>query len=328
MRAIVVREPGGPEVLELQERPTPEPGRSEIRVRVRASGVNRADLIQRAGRYPAPAGWPDDVLGLEFAGVVDAVGSDVRRWRPGDAVMGLVGGGGYAEFVVVHEDEAVAAPKGLAMAEVGAIPEAFFTAFDALDLQCRIRAGETVLVHAVGSGVGTAALQIARRAGLRTLGTSRTPAKLDRARDLGLEVAIDGGADADWADAVLQATGGRGVDVVLDLVGAAYVEGNLRALAERGRWIVVGVPSGRVADFDLRSLMAKRASVIGTVLRARPLHEKIRLARAAESRLLAGFDDGTLRPVVDDIFPAEEAARAHERMEANANFGKLILAWD
>lgn len=327
MRAVVVPTPGGPEVLEVRDRPTPEPGRSEIRVRVRSSGVNRADLIQRRGHYPAPPGWPEDIPGLEFAGEVDAVGANVRRWEVGDRVMGLVGGGGYAEHVVVHEDEAVRAPGGLSLEDAGAIPEAFFTAFDALDLQCGIRAGETVLIHAVGSGVGTAALQIARRAGLRTIGTSRTAEKLERALDLGLDVAVEGGSDSGWADDVLEATDGRGVDVVLDLVGATYVEGNQHAIAEGGRWIVVGVPSGPRATLDLRRLMARRASVTGTVLRARPLHQKIALARAVESRLSGGFEDGTLGPVVDRIFPAEEAGGAHRRMEANENFGKLLLSW-
>jgi putative PIG3 family NAD(P)H quinone oxidoreductase len=328
MRAIVVREPGGPEVLALEERPAPNPGRAEIRVRVRASGVNRADLIQRRGHYPAPPGWPDDIPGLEFAGVVDAVGSDVRRWRVGDRAMGLVGGGGYAEQVVVHEDEAVAVPAGLDLDAAGAIPEAFFTAFDALDLQCGIRAGETVLIHAVGSGVGTAALQIARRAGLRTLGTSRTPEKLARAEKLGLDVPVTGGADMDWPEAVMDATGGHGADVILDLVGGTYLEANQRVLAERGRWIVVGVPSGPRAMIDLRRLMGRRASITGTVLRARPLHEKIALARAVESRLLTGFGDSSLEPVVDRTWPAEEASEAHRRMEANENFGKLVLTWE
>jgi putative PIG3 family NAD(P)H quinone oxidoreductase len=327
MRAIVIREPGGPEVLELAERGAPAPGRMEIRVGVRASGVNRADLIQRRGSYPAPAGWPDDIPGLEFTGEVAEVGPGVRRWQVGDRVMGLVGGGAYAEQVVVHEDEAVAVPPGLDFDRAGAIPEAFFTAFDALDLQCGLRPGETLLIHAVGSGVGTAALQIARRAGVRTIGTSRTPGKLARAVELGLEVPISGGAETEWAEAVLAATGGRGVDVILDLVGGTYLEANQRVIAERGRWIVVGVPSGPRATIDLRSLMGRRASVTGTVLRARPLHEKIALARAVDTRLMEGFEDGSLEPVVDRTFPAEDAAEAHRRMEANENFGKLVLTW-
>jgi len=327
MRVIAIERPGGPEVLTLDERPTSEPGRIEIRVAVAASGVNRADLMQRRGAYPAPPGFPDDIPGLEFAGRVDAVGSAVTRWEVGDRVMGLVGGGGYAESVVVHEDEAVGVPEGIDLHTAAAIPEAFLTAFDALDLQCGIRAGETLLVHAAGSGVGTAAVQIARRAGLRTIGTSRTPGKLERARELGLDVAVHATAGTDWCEAVLEATDGRGADVILDLVGAAYLEGNQRVIAERGRWIVVGVPSGREASFDLRRLMARRASVTGTVLRARPLHEKIALARAAEARLLPGLADGSLRAVMDRSYPAVDAAEAHRRMEANENFGAMVLTW-
>ena len=328
MRVITIREPGGPEVLELAERPDPEVGRREIRVAVAASGVNRADLLQRVGGYPVPAGAPADIPGLEFAGTVEAVGRDTRRWDVGDRVMGLVAGGGYADRVVVHEDEAVEVPPSIDLVDAAGIPEAFLTAFDALDLQCGIRSGEAVLIHAVGSGVGTAALQVARRAGLRTIGTSRTPAKLERAAELGLGVPLQAGPGLDWVQGALAATAGRGVDVILDLVGAAYVEENQRVIATRGRWIVVGVPSGRSATMDLRALMSKRASVTGTVLRARPLDEKIALARATESRLVPGFADGSLRPVIDRRYPAAEAAEAHARMEANENFGAIVLTWD
>jgi putative PIG3 family NAD(P)H quinone oxidoreductase len=328
MRVITIREPGGPEILELAARPDPEVGRREIRVAVAASGVNRADLLQRVGGYPVPAGAPVDIPGLEFAGTVESVGRDTRRWDVGDRVMGLVAGGGYADRVVVHEDEAVAVPPSIDLVDAAGIPEAFLTAFDALDLQCGIRAGEAVLIHAVGSGVGTAALQIARRAGLRTIGTSRTPAKLERAAELGLGVPLHAGPGLDWVEGARAATAGRGVDVILDLVGAAYVEENQRVIATRGRWIVVGVPSGRSATIDLRALMSKRVSVTGTVLRARPQDEKIALARAAESRLVPGFADGSLRPVIDRRYPAAEAAEAHARMEANENFGAIVLTWD
>lgn len=328
MRVISMREPGGPEVLEFSERPDPEVGRQEIRVEVAASGVNRADLLQRVGGYPVPAGAPADIPGLEFAGTVEAIGRDTRRWSVGDRVMGLVAGGGYADRVVVHEDEAVAVPPSVDLVDAAGIPEAFFTAFDALDLQCGIRSGEAVLIHAVGSGVGTAALQIALRAGLRTVGTSRTPAKLERAAELGLGVPLRAGPGLDWVEGALAATRGRGADVILDLVGAAYVEENQRAIATRGRWIVVGVPSGRSATMDLRGLMTKRASVTGTVLRARPLDEKIALARAAEARLVPGLRDGSLWPVIDRRYRAADAAEAHARMEANENFGAMVLTWD
>lgn len=326
MKAVCLSGHGGPEVLELRDVPRPRPEPSGVLVRVASSGVNRADLSQRRGSYPAPPGWPDDILGLEFAGVVEEVGDRVRRIRPGDRVMGLVGGGGYAECVGVHEREVVLVPEGLDDVEAGAVPEVFMTAFDAIHVQMGLSAGETILIHAVGSGVGTAALQLARAAGARTIGTSRTPEKLERAAALGLDVGVEGGG-AGWPDEVLEATDGRGADVVLDLVGGPYVAGNLRAVASRGRWIVVGVPGGARSELDLRGLMGKRASITGTLLRARAPEEKAVLARAFESRVLPLFRRGAVRPVVDRAYPASAAGEAHRRMEADLNFGKLVLTW-
>ena len=326
MKAIVVREPGGPEVLEVREVPDPEPARGEVRVRVTASGVNRADLLQRRGGYPAPPGWPADIPGLEYAGTVDAVGPDVRGVAVGDRVMGLVGGGGYAERVVVPHREVVPVPEGLALEDAGAVPEVFMTAFDALFLQCGLAAGESLLVHAVGSGVGTAAVQLARAAGVRSLGTSRTPKKLERAAGLGLDHGVVGG-DRPWHEEVLDLTGGRGVDVVLDLVGGPYVEGTVASLAEGARWIVVGVTGGPGAEIDLRALMRARASVTGTVLRARPPEEKALLAAHVRRRVVPLLERGALRPVVDGTWAAAEAADVHRRMERNLNFGKMVLLW-
>jgi putative PIG3 family NAD(P)H quinone oxidoreductase len=325
MNAIVIREPGGPEVLELQDRPTPEPASGEVRVRVLRSGLNRADLSQRRGRYPAPPDWPQDIPGLEFSGVINELGAGVHHWRPGDRVMGIVGGGGYAEFLTTHASTLVPVPDGLDDDGAGAVPEVFMTAYDALFRQLGLSAGETVLIHAVGSGVGTAAVQLGARAGARTVGTARTPGKLDRARELGLEVAIPG--DDHWPAAVREATGGRGVDVILDLVGAAYLAGNLEAMAPGARQVVVGVPSGSRSEVDLRVLMGKRASIRGTVLRARPLAEKALLADEFARRVLPGFEDGSLKPVVDRVFPAAEVAAAQAYMESNENFGKILLAW-
>lgn len=327
MRAVVIPEPGPPEVLEVREVPRPDPGPGEVRVRVAASGVNRADLLQRRGAYPAPPGAPSDIPGLEYAGVVDAVGSGVRLVAEGDAVMGLVAGGGYAEAVVVHERETVPIPQGMDPVVAAALPEAWFTAWDAVVRQMRLTGGETALVHAVGSGVGTAALQIARALGARVLGTSRTPWKLERAGELGLDEGIVGGADRDWAEEVLDRSEGRGADLIVDLVGGSYLAGNLRCVAPRGRIVVVGVPGGREAALDLRGLMARRASITGTVLRARPLEEKIALARDAARRLVPLFERGALRPVEDRRFPPEEAAEAHRVMEANLNFGTLSIVW-
>jgi putative PIG3 family NAD(P)H quinone oxidoreductase len=327
MRVVKIARPGGPEVLQVAEARLPEPGPGEIRVRVHASGVNRADLLQRRGQYPAPPGFPQDVPGLEYSGVVDAVGDGTRLFKAGDVVMGLTGGGGYAEAVVVHEREAVRAPHGLSPVEAGAIPEAFLTAYDALFAQLRLAAGETLLIHAVGSGVGTAAVQLARAAGVRVIGTSRTVEKLHRAGELGLDVGIVADEGGEWSKVVRDATGGRGADVILDLVGAPYVAGNLAAVASGGRWIVVGVTGGPSAPFDLRALMGRRASVTGTVLRARPLEEKIALARQFEARVVPQFEKLALRAVIDGTFPPERAGEAHRTLEENRSFGKLLIVW-
>jgi putative PIG3 family NAD(P)H quinone oxidoreductase len=325
MGAVVITEPGSPEVLELRRVPMPEPGPGEARVRVATSGLNRADLLQRMGRYPAPPGSPKDIPGLEFSGTVDALGPGVTTWSVGDAVMGILGGGGYAEYALSPASTLVRVPVGMDPAVGGAIPEVFMTAFDAIFLQERLAAGEILLVHAVGSGVGTAAVQLARRAGARVIGTSRTPDKLERAAAFGLEHSVL--ADDAWPERVLELTRGRGVDVILDLVGGPYLAGNQRVIAERGRHVVVGVPAGSSSTIDLRALMGRRASIRGTVLRARPVGEKEALARAFAADVLPGFEAGELEPVIDRVFPAGEAAEAHRRMEENRNFGKILLAW-
>ena len=324
MRAIVISRPGGPDVLELRDVEMPSPGPGEIRVRVAATAVNRADLLQRAGRYPPPAGVPRDIPGLEYAGVVDALGEGATRWTAGAEVMGLVGGGSYAEYVVTHEDEAVAVPAGLSLEAAASVPEAFITAHDALFTQMRLRAGETVLIHAVGSGVGTAGLQLARAAGARVIGTQRSAWKLDRALELGLDVAVDTGTE-DFVEAAMRETSGRGVDGVLDLVGGDYLGGDLRALAVRGRILLVGLVAGARHELDLRLLLGRRATIIGTVLRARSLDEKIAAARAFEHDVLPLLESGAVVPVIDQVLPLDDAARAHERVADNRNYGKVVL---
>lgn len=294
-------------------------------VRVACSGLNRADLLQRMGRYPVPAGYPQDIPGLELAGTVVEVGGGVTGVAAGDAVMGILGGGGYAEYCLSPAETLVPIPEGMDPLVAGAIPEVYMTAYDAAFLQEGLGEGETLLVHAVGSGVGTAALQLAHRFGAKVIGTSRTPEKLQRASELGLDHAVL--AEGGWPERVLELTDGRGVDVILDLVGAPYLEGNQRVVAVRGRHIVVGVPGGAEAVLSLRALMGKRASIRGTVLRARPLAEKIELARAFAEHVLPGFDTGELSPVIDRVFPAASAADAHAYMERNENFGKILLEW-
>jgi NADPH2:quinone reductase len=324
MRAIVISQPGGPEVLELRDVATPEPSRGEVRVRVRATAVNRADLLQRLGVYPAPPGSPADVPGLEIAGHVDALGDGVTELARGDRVFGIVGGGGYAEHVVVHARTLTPMPDGMTFTDAAAIPEAFVTAWDAMVDQARLSAGETVLVHAVGSGVGTAGAQIARAVGASALGTARTIEKIDRARDLGLTWAtvVEG---TKFAEKVLAHTRGRGVDVVLELVGGAYVAEDLACLAPRGRIVVVGTMGGTQMQLDLSLLMRKRAELRGTVLRTRPLEEKILAARALERHIAPLFASGALHAVVDRVLPLAQAAEAHRVMQANATFGKVVL---
>ena len=327
MKAVVIPRFGGPEVLELREVPTPAPERGEIRVRVRATAVNRADLLQRAGAYPAPPGAPKDIPGLEFAGEIDALGSDVADLEVGDRVMGLCGGGAYAEAVVLPARAAARIPARLSFTEAAAVPEAFITAWDALVDQASLAAGETVLIPAVGSGVGLAALQLAVAIGARAIGTARTAEKLDRARAFGLvegdDIVVSHGA---FAPEVLRATGGRGADVVLELVGGDYVAEDLACLAEKGRIVLVGLMAGHRAEVDLGQLLRKRAHLIGTMLRSRPVEEKIAAVRKLERHVVPLLARGAVKPVVDRTFPLAKAGEAHAHMATNSTFGKIVLA--
>jgi NADPH2:quinone reductase len=326
MKAVIIARPGGPEVLQIGERSTPEPGLGQIRVRIRASALNRADILQRRGNYPAPAGSPEDIAGIEYAGEVDSLGKGATMWTIGDRVMGIVGGGGHAEYVCVHEREAMRVPRSMSAEDAAAIPEAFLTAYDALFNRLHVRLGETVLIHAVAGGVGTAALQIALVAGARTVGTSRSAEKLDRAKQLGLEIAIDASL-GDWAAGVEAAIGPEQVQAVIDLVGGGYLEGNLRVAASRGRIVVVGLTAGAIAPFNMGVLLRKRLTIVGTTLRARPLEEKIAVAREFDQFAVPLFEAGRLKPVVDRVFPFDQISAAHELMESNQTFGKVVLRW-
>jgi NADPH:quinone reductase len=326
MKAVVITRPGGPEVLDIEERAAPEPGLGQIRVRVHASALNRADISQRRGNYPAPAGAPPDVAGLEYAGEVESLGAAASMWRVGDRVMGIVGGGGHAEYVCVHEREAIAMPRSMSHDDAAAIPEAFLTAYDALVNRLHAGIGETVLIHAVASGVGTAALQLARVGGARAVGTSRSVVKLDRAKQLGLDIAIDA-STGDWASAVEAAIGVERVQAIVDLVGGSYLDGNLRVAASRARIVVVGLTAGSTTQFNMGLLLRKRLTMVGTVLRARPLEEKITLAREFERRVVPLFEAAQLKPVVDRVFAFDEIRSAHGLMESNQTFGKIVLRW-
>jgi putative PIG3 family NAD(P)H quinone oxidoreductase len=324
MRAIAIAKPGGPEVLELVERPSPSVGPNDARVRVRATAVNRADVLQRRGFYPAPPGVPRDVPGLELAGEVIEVGEAVRGLAPGDRVFGLVGGGAYAEEIATDARTLTKLPASIGFVEAAAIPEAFITAYDAMIAQGRLASGDFVLIHAVGSGVGTAAVQLAKAFGARSIGTSRGAAKLERARALGLDhgVVVQ---NARFADEVNAATDRRGADVVLDLVGGAYVAEDVACTAHRGRILVVGLVAGTRAEIDFGAVLRKRLTIVGTVLRSRSLEEKIEVADAFERDVVPLFERGALRPVVDRVMPLAKAAEAHAAMEAGEPFGKIVL---
>lgn len=326
MKAVVISQPGGPEVLRYEDVPEPEPGPEDLLVRVHATALNRADILQRMGGYPQPGPKPaHDIPGLEFAGEVLEIGERVMGFAVGDRVMGLLAGGGYAEQVVTHHRLAMKVPKSLSWHEAGATPEVYITAHDAL-LQCGLVAGESVLIHAVGSGVGVAAIQIAKMMGAGVVvGTAGSAEKLDRAKALGLDAGANYKTE-DFAQVALKATDGRGVDAVLDVIGAGYLEKNLHALAPKGRMVIVGLMGGGVAQVNLGVLLQKRLQVRGTTLRARPIEEKGQTTRAFEKSVLPHIASGRIKVVVDRVFPLAEAAAAQEYMGSNQNFGKVVLA--
>jgi NADPH:quinone reductase len=328
MKALVMMGTGGPEVLALQDVADPRPGRAEVVVRVHATALNRADLLQLRGLYPAPPGAPADIPGLEYAGEVLETGDLVDGLRPGDRVMGIVGGGAFAERVVVHERETVRIPSNLSFEQAAAIPEAFITAHDALVLQGGFRSGESVLIHACASGVGTAGVQVIHALGGRTIGTARTEEKLQRVqRELRLDVATPCPDGPTFKEAVRTATGGRGAALALELVGGDYVPETIASLALRGRVVLVGLMAGNKVTADLGRILTQRITLIGTVLRSRPLEEKIAAARALEAQLVPLFERDALRPVIDSVLPMDQVKDAFDRLASNATFGKVVLRW-
>ncbi|HTI14328.1 MAG TPA: NAD(P)H-quinone oxidoreductase [Dictyobacter sp.] len=325
MRAVIITRPGGLEVLEIHDVAAPEPVADQVLVRVRAAGLNRADLAQREGNYPAPVGAPADIPGMEFAGEVAAVGPEVTRWKPGQRVMGIIGGGGQAEYLVSHEGLLVEIPENLDYVQAAAIPEVFMTAHDALFTQAGLQMGERVLVHAVGSGVGTAAVQLVRAVGGTVYGTSRTQSKLERAKSLGLEVGM---TDTNFAQEVAQITNGEGVHVIIDFAGASYMEQNLDALTSWGRLVFLATLGGAQANVDLRKVMAKRIQLRGCTLRSRTLEEKMTVTRRFATQVVPLLANASVQPIVEEVFPLHEIAQAHRAMAANSNFGKLVLRID
>ena len=326
MYAIVAPQPGDPSVLEVVERPQPEPAPGELLVRIAATSVNRADLLQRAGRYTPPPG-STDILGLECSGEVAAVGSGVTGWDVGNPVCAVLPGGGYAQYTTVPAAVAMPLPPGLSSLDAGAVPEVFTTAFDNVFVRAGLRAGETLLVHGGASGVGTAAIQLAVRAGCRVLVTAGSADRIDACTQLG----ADGGAvyrDDNWVDQIKDLTGGRGVDVILDVVGAAYLDANLNCLALEGRLVVIGMQGGTKGELNLGMVLPKRLSVMGSTLRARTTEEKAPLMARMVADVWPGFGDGSLRPVIDRVLPLRQAAEGHAALEGGGVVGKIVLSAD
>jgi tumor protein p53-inducible protein 3 len=323
MQAVIVRQPGGPEQLELDRIPVPrlEPGCVEIEVA--ASALNRADLLQRRGAYPAPKG-ASEILGLECSGVVRAVLGDVGAVKVGDRVMALLAGGGYAERVVVPHGQVLPIPSGLSFAQAAAIPEAFLTASEALFTTAALGAEEWVLIHAAAGGVGSAALQLARSIGAHVVACVGSPDKARWVTELGADRVVNY-REQDFEALCLETTGGRGVDVVLDFVGAPYAERHQRCLAEAGRWVVLGMLGGSDARLDLGRVLRRRLCVAGLVMRSRSLADKRAIVERFRGRFLDGFARGLYAPQIDRVYPLAEVRAAHERMERNENLGKIVL---
>ena len=323
MRAVVLREHGGPDVLQFEDVASPVIAEQDILVTVAATALNRADLLQRMGFYPNPFPSGPEIPGLEFAGTVAAIGDKVTVWAVGDLVMGITSGGAYAEQLAIHERQAMAVPSGMSLHDAAGIPEVFITAWDALVVQGGLTSGRWAMVHAGASGVGTAAIQICKAIGARIVVTC-SGGKVEACRSLGADVVVDYGTQ-DFVAEVATATAGKGVDVILDVIGGDYVERNVVSLAVKGHIIQVGVMAGKPVSFNVGLLLGKRASITGTVLRARPLEEKIAISQRFAAEMLPLFDSGHLKPVIDSTYAFADIASAHEYMATNGNVGKIVI---
>ena len=323
MRAVVITEPGGPEVLRWEEVPDPEPGDGDVLIDVAAAGVNRADLLQRLGFYPPPPGAPP-YPGMECSGRIEAVGANVTGWQPGDRVCALMAGGGYAEKVTVPAGQVLPVPRGLDVVHAAALPETTCTVYSNLVQVGELRTGETLLVHGGASGIGTIAIQLGHALGARVICTAGSPEKLDRCRALGADVAISY-RDEDFVEVVKDVTGGHGADVILDIMGASYLARNLAALARHGRLVIIGRQGGNRAELDLGVLQAKQASIYSTTLRNRPVPEKSAIVAAVGDRVWPLVSAGTVTPIIYETVPMARAAEAHRIVEAGGHTGKVLL---
>jgi len=324
MRAITITSPGGPEVLQITEVPDPIPAAGEVLIDITAGGVNRADLLQRQGLYPPPPGAPP-YPGLECSGRIHSLGQDVTGWQVGDEVCALLAGGGYAEQVAVPAGQVLPVPDGVSLADAAGLPEVACTVYSNVVLLAGLAAGETLLVHGGASGIGTMAIQLGHALGARVVCTAGSPAKLERCRQLGCDLAISY-RDEDFVEVVSEFTGGRGADIILDIMGAAYLQRNVTALAAGGRLVVIGMQGGSRAELDLNQLLRKRASVHATSLRARPADQKAAIVASVRDQVWPLISAGRVRPVIDTILPLAAAPEAHRLMETGDHVGKILLA--
>jgi len=323
MTAIAIKVPGGPEVLHPEQRTTPSPGPTEVLVKVRAAGVNRPDVMQRKGQYPPPPGAPD-IPGLEIAGEVVAVGGNVTRWKVGDDLCALVAGGGYAEYCLTDEATALSVSQGFSFVEAAALPETFMTVWHNVFERGGLRSGESFLVHGGSSGIGTTAIMLAKQFGAKVIATAGSAEKCEACRKLGADVAVDYNRE-DFVTAAKQATDGKGVDLILDMIGGDYVDRNFEAAAVEGRVVQIATQKGAKVTIDLRRLMLKRLTHTGSTLRARSVAEKAAIARALEAKVWPLLQAGKVRPVIDSTFPLTKASEAHARMETSLHIGKIVL---
>src|SRR5437763_500082 len=324
MTVIAIRAPGAPDMLVTEEREVPQAAEGEVLVEVAAAGVNRPDVMQRQGLYPPPKG-ATDIPGLEIAGAVAALGAGIKRWKIGDQVMALVIGGGYAQYCPAHESHCLPIPAGLSMVQAAAIPETFFTVWYNTFERGKLQSGETLLVHGGSSGIGTAAIQIAKAFGARVITTAGSAEKCEACRRLGADAAVNY-REQDFVAAAKAATDGRGADVILDMVGGDYIERNYEAAAVEGRVVQIAFQTSSKASVDFRRIMLKRLTHTGSTLRARSIADKGAIARAVEERVLPLIAAGRVRPLIDSTFPLGEASAAHKRMETSAHIGKIVLA--
>ncbi len=323
MRAIAITEAGGPEVLKETSVSVPVPGQSEVLVKVRAAGINRPDVLQRLGMYLVPAD-ASPLPGLEIAGEVAVIGEGAERWKVGDKIMALTHGGGYAEYCCVHESHCLPVPTSLTMVEAAAIPETFFTVWYNVFMRAKLKDGESILIHGGSSGIGTTAIQLAKAYGANVITTAGSEEKCNFCEDLGADHAINY-KDSDWEARVVALTGGKGVDVVLDMVAGPYMQKNINVLGRDGRYVIIAFLQGPSAELNMRAVLGKRLTLTGSTLRPQTIAEKAAIAADLEDKVLPLLESGTVRPIIHSTFPLAEAGRAHALMESSEHMGKIVL---